>query len=64
MITGKGNSKKTSEAWLEQKPGILKQRLPQWLEMAPLNRLVLRHYPAQAEHGGGGAFYIYLKRER
>lgn len=64
VITGKGNSKKTSEAWLEQKPGILKQRLPQWLEMAPLNRLVLRHYPAQAEHGGGGAFYIYLKRER
>lgn len=64
IITGKGNSKRTSEEWLDQKPGILKQKLPQWLDTAPLNRLVLRHYPAQAEHGGGGAFYVYLKRDR
>ena len=64
VITGKGNSKRGSEDWLESKPGILKQKLPQWLGMAPLNRLVLRHYPAQAEHGGSGAFYVYLKRDR
>ncbi len=64
VITGKGNSKRGSEDWLNSKPGILKQKLPQWLDMPPLNRLVLRHYPAQAEHGGGGAFYIYLKRDR
>ena len=64
VITGKGNSGRGAEDWLESKPGILKQKLPQWLDMPPLNRLVLRHYPAQAEHGGGGAFYIYLKRDR
>lgn len=64
VITGKGNSKRGTEDWLESKPGILKQKLPQWLEMAPLNRLVLRHCPAQAAHGGSGAFYVYLKRDR
>lgn len=64
VITGKGNSKRGTEDWLESKPGILKQKLPQWLDMPPLNRLVLRHVQAQAAHGGSGAFYVYLKRDR
>lgn len=64
VITGKGNSKKSSDAWFDGVEGVLKQQFPVWLAEAPLNRLVLKHMPAQPKHGGGGAFYVYLKRDR
>lgn len=64
VITGKGKSKKSSDEWFDGKDGVLKQKFPAWLAEAPLNRLVLKHISAQPKHGGGGAFYVYLKRDR
>ncbi len=64
VVTGKGLSRRTSDEWMDAAPGILKQRLPEWLKEPPLNRLVLKSHPAQPAHGGGGAFYLYLKRDR
>lgn len=64
VITGKGNSKKSSDAWFDGKDGVLKQKFPQWVAESPLNRIVLKHTIAQPKHGGGGAFYVYLKRDR
>ncbi len=54
IITGKGRSG----------PGVLRQKLPQWLSLPPLQGMVLKIYPAAAEHGGSGAWYVYLKRQR
>lgn len=64
VITGKGKSTTASDEWPHEKPGILKQKLPEWLALAPLNRLVLKYTQAQPKHGGSGAFYVYLKRDR
>ncbi|TMV57687.1 DNA mismatch repair protein MutS, partial [Thioclava sp. BHET1] len=44
--------------------GILRRQVPQWLRMAPLCPLVLDVTEAHFRHGGGGAYYVYLKRLR
>lgn len=51
VITGKG-------------AGILRGEAQRWLAEAPLSGIVLRFYPAQREHGGDGAFYVLLRRDR
>lgn len=56
VITGKG--RKTGE------PGILKTKVPLWLNEAPIGPLILKCVSAKPEHGGSGAYYIYLKRDR
>ncbi|MCB9963568.1 MAG: Smr/MutS family protein [Rhodospirillales bacterium] len=53
VITGKG---KLSE------PGILRQKLPEWLRHHELSPLILQAVPAQPKDGGTGATYIYLKK--
>ncbi len=45
-------------------PGILRQRVPQWLDEAPLRDIVLQYYNARRHHGGEGALYILLRRKR
>lgn len=56
IITGKGLSKKGG--------GVIRRELSTWLN-APSNRpLVLGFAQAQPYDGGGGAFYVLLKRQR
>ena len=50
VITGKG--------------GILKLMMPRWLAEAELAPLVSGVSPAHIKHGGGGAFYVALRRKR
>jgi len=57
VITGKGGRDITGH-------GVLRQRLPGWLEQAPLNTFILRFYPAKPKDGGSGAFYVLLRRKR
>lgn len=64
VVTGKGKSKSTSEDWLEKGQGILKQNVPNWLSTPPMNRYVLKAISAQPKHGGTGAIYVYLRRNR
>jgi DNA-nicking Smr family endonuclease len=66
VITGKGGRYKQDDVYssIPDGQGVLKSRLPDWLSASPLNDIVLRHEPAQQKHGGGGAFYIYLKNNR
>lgn len=66
VITGKGRGGLSAEdAYAPDLPaGVLKRRLPEWLEQTPLREIVLKTSPAHARHGGSGAFYIYLKRTR
>ncbi len=64
VITGKGKSKSTSADWLTPAQGVLKMRAPEWLSSPSLARYVLKFYPAVPAHGGSGALYVYLKRQR
>lgn len=54
VVTGKGR----------QGRGLLKARLPQWLAEAGLRDDVLALYPAHVKDGGGGAWYVVLRRTR
>lgn len=60
VITGKGSRKASEDA----PQGILRKRLPEWLSLEPLRSLVLKCEGARQHHGGSGAFYIYLRRNR
>ncbi len=62
VITGKG--RRNDQGGISPEPGILKRSLPEWLSSPPLDRIVLRHYPAKGKHGGAGAFYVLLRRNR
>ena len=55
VITGKG---------AQGKPGVLRTRVPEWLEEEPLGSLVLRTAQAKQQDGGLGAFYVLLRRRR
>ncbi|WP_150121448.1 Smr/MutS family protein, partial [Sulfitobacter sp. HI0023] len=44
--------------------GVLRHQVPQWLSAPPLGGLVLQVTPAHISHGGGGAYYVYLRRQR
>jgi DNA-nicking Smr family endonuclease len=62
VITGKGKTR-TQDPY-QQSRGVLKQSVPEWLRMTPLAPLVLQVTQAHAKHGGGGAYYVYLRRQR
>lgn len=64
VITGKGNTGKTSENWLSPSKGILKSRVPEWLSVPPMSYYVLKFVTARPNHGGSGALYVYLRRNR
>jgi DNA-nicking Smr family endonuclease len=36
--------------------------VPLWLHMAPLGPAVLQVVEAHLKHGGGGAYYVYLRK--
>jgi DNA-nicking Smr family endonuclease len=44
--------------------GILKSAVPRWLHEPDLRRHVLAIAPARPQHGGSGALYVLLKKER
>jgi DNA-nicking Smr family endonuclease len=56
VITGKGMT--------AAKPGVLRQNVPRWLNEPGLRRHVLAFDYAERQHGGEGALYVLLKRER
>jgi len=68
IITGKGRNKNatksTDDNWLTPSKGILKSQLPIWLDEQPCRDIILKHTPAIPKDGGGGAFYIYLRRKK
>ncbi|MDE0148019.1 MAG: Smr/MutS family protein [Rhodospirillaceae bacterium] len=57
VVTGKG----LKDDW---SVGALRQALPGWLNSPDLRRLILAYCQAQPHHGGSGAVYILLRRER
>ena len=45
-------------------PGVLKRAVPRWLDEAGLRRRILAVATAQPRHGGAGALYLLLRRQR
>lgn len=69
VITGKGRGGMSAlecdaTDWLAPTPGVLRQNLPRWLQAPDIRPHILKIAPAQRQHGGDGAFYVYLRRRR
>ena len=64
VITGKGRAGDRDPHALKPRQGVLRHAVPDWLALPPLNQLVLQVTSAHRSHGGGGAYYIYLRRTR
>ncbi|MDH3739223.1 MAG: Smr/MutS family protein [Alphaproteobacteria bacterium] len=56
VITGKGA--------VSEGGGVLRRRLPDWLNQPACRPHVLAFATARPEHGGSGAFYVLLRRRR
>jgi DNA-nicking Smr family endonuclease len=64
VITGKGRSRDDDTLAVPQLPGALRHELPHWVSGPALRAIVVDLRPAHRSHGGGGAFYVYLRRIR
>lgn len=65
VITGKGRARGQEDEWWSPTPGVLRRKAPEWIEEDPfVSKMVVRVAPARPQHGGGGAFYILLRRKR
>lgn len=54
VVTGKG----------ERGEGKLRRALPEWLDRGALAGRIVEYGPAAPNHGGGGAFYLRLRRQK
>jgi len=63
FITGKGK-KSDDDGPIPRQIGVLRHQVPQWLRMAPIAPLILQVTEAHFKHGGGGAYYVYLRKRR
>jgi DNA-nicking Smr family endonuclease len=65
VITGKGRGGAGDDGGaIPSRPGALRRQVPLWLRAAPLGPLVLEVQEAHRRHGGAGACYVYLRRNR
>jgi DNA-nicking Smr family endonuclease len=69
VITGKGPKPSAADEPFDleldrRTRGVLKVMVPRWLQEPALVRLVADVRPAHRRHGGAGALYVYLRKER
>ena len=57
IITGKGKQSNDNGG-----VGILKKKLPFWLSEKVISKNILSVFHAANNHGGSGAFYVYMKK--
>ena len=60
VITGKGGNAREDGS----ERGVLKRQVPQWLRLPEFRRFVLGFEDAHHRHGGAGALYLRIKRQR
>lgn len=63
VITGKGKDRDEGGP-IPTRHGVLRHQVPQWLALPPLSQAILQVTPAHIRHGGHGAYYVYLRRNR
>ncbi|WP_333815525.1 Smr/MutS family protein [Tabrizicola sp.] len=61
VITGKGKRREDTGP-IPQRVGALRHQVPHWLHLSPLGPAVLQVTEAHLKHGGGGAYYVYLRK--
>lgn len=59
LITGKGQ-----RGPLEERTGVLRRLVPEWLNEPSMRSRIVALAPARPQHGGDGAYYLYLKKLR
>jgi len=72
VVTGKGSASTLARHTLHgdsishtpERRGVLRDNLPRWLGEAEFRPHVAALRPAHPRHGGGGAFYVWLRRNR
>jgi len=65
VITGVGNPNREENAqWMASPHGVLKQMVPRWLNESAFAALVTGFGPAHRRHGGDGALYVYLRKNK
>ncbi len=63
VITGKGNTTREEVGIMPTRSGVLRHALPQWLDAPDMHPMILQISSAHMRHGGGGAYYVYLKKK-
>jgi DNA-nicking Smr family endonuclease len=61
VVTGKGSPIDPGEDFITPQPGVIRRRLPEWLNGPGMREHVSGFAPASAKDGGTGAFYVLLK---
>ena len=61
VITGKGKNSPTTASL--GKIGLLKQRVPGWLNSEKFSPYVISHMPANKNQGGDGALYVRIRKK-
>ena len=66
VITGKGlRSKNFSNPYVSENLSILKHSVPEFIKTnKDLMKMIYKISEAKVEDGGGGAFYVYLKKTK
>lgn len=63
VVTGKGKLRDDGGP-IPTRYGVLRHQVLHWLNAAPLKSIVMQVSHAHISHGGGGAYYVYLRRHR
>ncbi|MEL6677831.1 MAG: Smr/MutS family protein [Pseudomonadota bacterium] len=63
VITGKGK-RRDPDAIIPERQGVLRHAVPEWLRQPPTGPMILQIATAHRKHGGEGAYYVYLRRQR
>ncbi len=63
VITGKGLRSGFDE-FNRPNRGVIREGLPQWVKDKEIAPMIVQITPAHRQHGGDGAFYLYLRRKR
>ncbi len=61
IVTGKGAA---GDAQFGEERGVLRRCVPHWLRLPDLRPLVVGFEEAELRHGGSGALYVRLRRQR
>jgi DNA-nicking Smr family endonuclease len=66
VVTGKGGLEQSSEAYgiATRSRGVLKNLVPRWMREPEFSMLVTGVKVAHRRHGGEGALYVYLRKNR
>ena len=63
VITGKGKDRDEGGP-IPVRRGVLRHQVPHWLALPPCAQAVLQVVKAHVGHGGGGAYYVWLRKRR